>query len=161
MLHIPYATARDFMQKDMVLLQADAPIQEAIDLFEDYHISGAAVVDGAGEPVGVISETDILRRDSVRGRGPSAPPKSRISVDLDQEDEEIDESIYENLNSDTVGDYMTTRLVAVEPDAAFQDICALLSDESIHRVFVVENKKIVGIITTTDIVKRIAQVTRI
>lgn len=145
MLHIPFATASDIMQTDLASLHVEAPIQEAIQLFEDYHISGAAVVDGAGEPVGVISETDILRRDI------EAERRRR-----DGRSSETDEEVYRALEPETVGAYMTSRIVAVEPDASFQDICGLLADESIHRVFVVEDRRLKGIITTTDIVRLVA-----
>src|SRR5947209_3051716 len=65
-------TAADLMTPNPVSIRADATVTEAIALLADKGFSAAPVIDAAGQPVGVVSRTDILlheREQSPHTRG--------------------------------------------------------------------------------------------
>src|SRR5262245_62399451 len=56
-------TAVDLMTANPLSLREDATLKEAVAFLVDRHISGAPVIDEAGRPVGVLTQTDILIHD--------------------------------------------------------------------------------------------------
>lgn len=120
--------ASDVMIKDVVTVADSLPLKEITHLFREKKITGAPVVNAAGELVGVISETDVIRKTtSIGAWSPS-----------------------------TAGQIMTGNAVTVEPNDPLQRVCELMFNRRIHRVVVAEGKTICGIITTMDILRAIA-----
>ena len=74
MIDIKKARARDIMSVDLVTLHEATPVTEAIASLEEYHFSGAPVVNDLGECVGVFSTSDVLkqRREVEEGEAPRA-----------------------------------------------------------------------------------------
>jgi predicted transcriptional regulator len=120
--------ASDVMIKDVLVVSESTPLKEVAKLFSERKITGAPVVNAQGEVVGVISETDIIRKStSIGAWSPS-----------------------------TAGQIMTKPPVAVSPDTTLQRVCELMFNRRIHRVVVAEGTQIRGIITTMDILRSIA-----
>jgi CBS domain-containing protein len=120
--------ASDVMIKEVLTIKESTPLKEVARLLSERKITGAPVVNENGDLVGVISETDIIRKtNSIGAWSPS-----------------------------TAGQIMTKPAVTVSPNETLQRICELMYNRSIHRVVVAEDKKIVGIITTMDILRAIA-----
>lgn len=120
--------ASDVMIKDVITVSESTPLKEVAKMFSENKITGAPVVNDEGELVGVISETDIIRKtNSIGAWSPS-----------------------------TAGQIMTKPAVSVSPTDTLQRICELMYNRSIHRVVVAEGKTIVGILTTMDILRAIA-----
>ena len=120
--------ASDVMIKDVVVVRESTPLKEVAKTFSERRITGAPVVNAQGELVGVISETDIIRKStSIGAWSPS-----------------------------TAGQIMTKPPVAVSPDTTLQRVCELMFNRRIHRVVVAEGIQIRGIITTMDILRAIA-----
>lgn len=120
--------ASDVMIKDVVVVSESTPLKEVAKLFSERRITGAPVVNAAGELVGVISETDIIRKStSIGAWSPS-----------------------------TAGQIMTKPPVSVAPETTLQRVCELMFNRRIHRVVVAEGPQIRGIITTMDILRTIA-----
>ncbi len=121
-------SASDVMIKDVVTVNDSTPLKEVAKMFIEKKITGAPVVNADDELVGVISETDIIRKTTNIGAwSPS-----------------------------TAGQIMTKPAVAVSPDDTLQRVCELMYNRRIHRVVVAEGSKIAGIITTMDILRAIA-----
>ncbi len=158
-------TARDIMKTKVLKLDPQSSLEEAVRTLSDMQISGAPVVDRTGRLVGVLSARDIaqpehLRDPLVGARGsrydfPDASPDDDGSYD---EDTVFSMEGYspEVLRSGVVGDVMTADPITVAPDATLRAICSLMSREAIHRVIVVDNGKLVGIVTTLDVVRAVA-----
>lgn len=120
--------ASDVMIKDVVTVTDSMPLKEITQLFREKKITGAPVVNAANELVGVISETDVIRKTtSIGAWSPS-----------------------------TAGQIMTGNAVTVGPNDTLQRVCELMFNRRIHRVVVAEGKMICGIITTMDILRAIA-----
>jgi len=97
-------------------------------MFGEKRITGVPVVNAANELVGVLSETDIIRKTTSIG---AWSPKM-------------------------AGQIMTKPAVTVEPNETLQRVCELMHNRQIHRVVVAEGTQIKGIITTMDILRAIA-----
>ena len=120
--------ASDVMIRDVVTVAETMSLKEITSLFKEKRITGAPVVDANGELVGVISETDIIRKTtSIGAWSPS-----------------------------TAGQIMTRNAVTVAPNESLQRVCELMYNRRIHRVVVAEGRQICGIITTMDILRAIA-----
>ena len=160
--------ASDLMKREVLTLNSSAPIKEAIETFEEYRISGAPVVDDSGRLVGVLSAFDIARSDHVEGdRLQVERDEYYLSNPLGEEREEApwdDEQFYGKedyssalLGRETVGDWMTPKLISVTPDASIRDVCDRMTTEGIHRLLVRDNENLVGIISTFDVVRFLAK----
>ena len=54
--------AADLMTKEPVTIGADTTMRQLARLFEEHEVSGFPVVNDAGQLVGVVSQTDLIRR---------------------------------------------------------------------------------------------------
>ncbi|MGE0884752.1 MAG: HPP family protein [Blastocatellales bacterium] len=120
--------ASDVMIKDVITVSEKTPLKEVTKMFSERRITGAPVVNDAGELVGVLSETDIIRKTTSIGAW----------------------------SPNTAGQIMTRPAVTVSPNETLQRVCELMSNRHIHRVVVAEGTRINGIITTMDILRAIA-----
>ena len=57
-------TVADVMALDLIVVRADAPLEQAAELMDHHRVSGLPVVDSAGTLVGVVSQTDLVRARS-------------------------------------------------------------------------------------------------
>ncbi len=155
----------DVMQRDVTVLSRNDTIRQAAERLEDVHISGAPVVDDAGRLVGVLSLSDIARSEHVRDTGLSARFEGRDATGSESYDREepLDEELfptedyYEQVQGDLlVDDWMTPGVIQVAPDMTLAQVCRVLLDEDIHRVFVVARDKLVGVLSTEDVVRLLA-----
>jgi CBS domain-containing protein len=120
--------ASDVMVKDVITVTESMPLKDVARMFVEKKITGAPVVNAEGELVGVISETDIIRKTtSIGAWSPS-----------------------------TVGQIMTRPAVTVSPNETLQRVCEMMYNRRIHRVVVAEGTGIKGILTTMDILRAIA-----
>lgn len=147
-------TAKDIMQSRVVTVSPDAPLHSTQRLFYEEGIHGAPVVDEQGRVVGMITSTDILRAATeAEESSPSGPGYFRDDIDssggllpLDPDD------FQERLRDITVADFMTEGVVHVEPGTPIPEIARTIRENKIHRLLVVENGALRGIVSTFDLV---------
>ena len=120
--------ASDVMVKEVITVTESMPLKDVARMFVEKKITGAPVVNVEGELVGVISETDIIRKTTSIGAW----------------------------SPNTVGQIMTRPAVTVSPDETLQRVCEMMYNRRIHRVVVAEGARIKGILTTMDILRAIA-----
>jgi CBS domain-containing protein len=124
--------ARDIMSKNVISVQKDAPILEAVKLLVENNISGLPVVEDDMTLTGLLSEKDV--------------------VELFYEGEQAKDK--------TVRDYMTYPAVHFEDNNALLNICDFLVKNIFRRVPVTSNGKLVGIISIQDILNTVLQLRR-
>ena len=154
----------DVMQKKVITLPGTATVEEAIQTFEEEHVSGVPIVDSGGKLVGVLSVHDVAKLDHVRqGRFESSRSDFQYASPLEEsmgegsaDDEEFfskEDYSPELIGREVVKDWMNPSVISLGPDASLKDACDLMAKESIHRVLVVDDKqKLVGLLTTFDVV---------
>ena len=116
--------AQDAMATQVVTLSPDATVEAAIRLLIDRHISGAPVVDAEGRVSGIVSEFQLL------------------------------EVTYEpRLRDRRVKDFMTKSPITVAPFALLTEVVNLFIVHRIRRLPVVEDNRLVGIISRRDVLR--------
>ncbi len=121
--------ARDVMSTNVISVQKDAPIFEAVKLLVENNISGLPVVEDDMTLTGLLSEKDV--------------------VDLFYEGEQAEDK--------TVSDYMTYPAVCFEDNNALLNVCNFLGKNIFRRVPVTSEGKLVGIISIQDILNSVLQ----
>ena len=120
---------KDIMTTKVVHITQDTPVVDAIRLMVKNNITGVPVVEDDMTLLGILSEQDVLRLLHT----------------------------YEDEKSRTVYDFMTRPAVHFELDEPLLDVCFCLRDNSIRRVPVTSNNKVVGVISRSDILKCILE----
>lgn len=121
------------MTKDVITLSNSNDLVTAEHLFKVNHIRHIPVVKGEAI-IGMLSYTDLLR----------------ISfADAINEDEEVDTVVY---NMFTIEQVMAKNVISVSPSTIIKEVAEILSKKEFHALPVVENGKLVGIVTTTDLI---------
>jgi len=121
--------ARDVMSRNVISVQKDTPILEAVKLLVENNISGLPVVEDDMTLTGILSEKDVV------------------------------ELFYysEQAENKTVEDYMTYPAVYFEENNALLNICNFLVKNIFRRVPVTSDGKLIGIISIQDILNAILQ----
>lgn len=182
---------RDIMTTDLVTLDPDLTIREAMDTFASRRISGAPVVAGGGV-VGVVSATDLLQ---FAASLPGVPTQRDLAPDLldDVAGEDIDvpdtlrerrdepaavfftdlwddagatvvermavpsTAEWNSLEEHTVSEAMTRAPVhSLTPETFVTMAADYMRRAKVHRVLVMTGKKLVGLVTTSDISNAVA-----
>ena len=131
-------TVADVMALDLVVVRADAPIEQAAELMDRHHVSGLPVVGHAGTLVGVVSQTDLVRARST-------------------------EYLWSNWPGLAVRHLMTSPAVTVLRSTPLAIAAARMERHHIHRLVVVaddDESVPIGILSTTDLVHDIARQAR-
>ena len=121
--------AKTVMTKRVICIRKDTPIVEAIKLMADNNVTGIPVVEDNMNLIGILSEQDVLR----------------LFHTFDDEKDR------------TVSDFMTQPAIHFEENERLLDICYCLRDNSIRRVPVTSDGKVVGVISRSDIIRCILQ----
>lgn len=134
--NVPIST---IMTKNVIKLNLSDDLTKAESLFKKYHIRHIPVVSGS-KIVGMLSYTDLLRIS--------------FADALDDDESEIDITVY---NMFTVEQVMARKLVKVSPETSIKEVAEILSAKEFHALPVVQDEILVGIVTTTDLIKYLLQ----
>jgi CBS domain-containing protein len=157
-------TAEELMSSPVVTLPVDTTLAEAARTLTESEISGALVTDHREAPVGVVSLFDIVTHMAGIARSPEqAGGFYRYSYPQFAAAEEGEETDEEGepvpAGEATVGEIMTTEILEVAPTLPAIEVAKQLAEKHIHRIFVSGKNGPVGVISTMDLLKRIAGVT--
>jgi predicted transcriptional regulator len=146
---------KDLMNPDIMTVTDEMTTEELARYLVEREISGAPVVDSQGHLIGVVSMTDIGRNlaepsDLTSSRGSSF---YRDDVDLTLED--LGQRYVEE-RPVTVRDVMTPTIHQVSVTASVAEVARIMVEQHIHRLVVTQGKEPVGIITSMDLLKMIA-----
>ncbi|SDD15388.1 CBS domain-containing protein [Paraburkholderia lycopersici] len=147
--------ASDIMTTDVITVRPNASIFEAATLLTEHHISGIPVVDDGGAVVGILSESDLLHRVET---GTGKPQRSWLGEFLHSTRKLAGEYLKENAVK--VGDVMTSNVVSVSPSTPLSDIADLLARLRIKRVPVIDQGKLVGIVSRANLIRALADASR-
>ncbi len=147
-------TAADIMTREVIAVTPATPVAEFARLCAEDRISGAPVVTVDGRLVGVVSRTDLL--PALLESGAGSPGEGGGAEGFGGDDDDFDglpdpegESVAERMG--TVDEIMQTDPVTVPPAMPVADVARRMAKERIHRVLVTEKGRILGIITSLDL----------
>lgn len=140
----------DLMNPDVVCLRPEMTVREAEALFGERRITGAPVVDEAGEPVGVVSQHDLIRHQSDRA---TAGSTGRFYTDV--EDYRDLASAPVDVSATPVSRLMSRDLLSVERDAPAADAARRMRERRVHRLLVLHEGALVGIVSALDLLEAV------
>ena len=114
---------RDIMEKNVITIEKDQTAQEAAEIIAEKDISFLVVMDD-GIPEGVLSESDFVRKVVAQNKKPS----------------EI-----------LVSEIMSYKFRSVGPTTTIEDAVQKMLNNNIRRLLILEDEKLVGVITQTDL----------
>ena len=129
---VPVST---IMTKEVVKLNITDDLTKAEKLFKQHKIRHIPVVNG-NKVIGILSYTDLLRISFVDA--------------VDDDAEIVDATVY---NLFTVEQVMAKNLVTITPETTIKETAEILSKKEFHALPVCEGDLLVGIVTTTDLIK--------
>lgn len=142
--------AKDIMVTEVITVKQHATIEEIARVLVDNKISGVPVVDEAGRLMGIVTEGDLLHKET----NPRLPNAVNIlgaiiyynGVERYNED-------FKKLMAGQALNIMTDKVVTISADQEIEEIAKLMLEHGIKRIPVVEGDQIIGIISRADIVK--------
>lgn len=134
---------REVMGKEVVTVSPKTTYEEAALLMHTHAVSGLPVVDN-GKLVGMISEKDLFKALYPRYEDYLRDPEA-------YKDQEAQEDEIEAFRKKPVEKYMTRKIFTIGPDSPVLRAGGLMLAHGIHRLPVVEDGKLVGIVTREDI----------
>lgn len=143
-------TAADVMTTDVISVTPETPVRDVARLMYTRRISGVPVIDREKRVIGVISEGDLIRHVEVVGeqcRSWWLAALTRASALADD---------YVKTHGHLAGEVMNAPVIVVAPTASLAECANLLRRHRIKRVLVVENGKLVGIVTRGDLLQALA-----
>jgi CBS domain-containing protein len=146
--------AYEIMTPRVITVGADATIVEAIETMLRHHISGLPVVDGAGRLIGIISESDFLRRAETE----TQRKRSRWLSLLLGTDRLAAEFAHDHGRK--VGEIMTPNPRTVSEGAPLDQVVQVMESGNVKRVPVMRGDQMVGIITRSDFLDAVASMAR-
>ncbi len=141
---------KDIMTKDIKTVSKETTVQEVARILVEKNITSVSVVDEDNRVVGIISENDLICKDV----DPALPATMEylggiiFLTGIDNYEAEL-----KKLTATKAEQMMSEDVITVEPNNTVKELGRLLIDENIHSVPVVEADKLVGIVTSSDIVK--------
>jgi CBS-domain-containing membrane protein len=142
--------AMDIMTKDVIAVQEDMTVEALGRVFIEKRISGAPVLNSQKKIVGIVTENDLVRKNS-RLHIPTVVRIFDAFVPLGST-ERVEEEI-RRISASTVSEICTRTVVTVAPDATLQDISSLMFEKGVHLIPVLDAGHIVGIIGKIDIIR--------
>jgi CBS domain-containing protein len=146
--------AHDVMTWGTITVEPEASVARAVRLMLQNNISGLPVVDDKGQLVGMVTEGDFLRRGELGTRrqrprwlefllGPG-----RLAAE------------YVRSSGQKVGEIMTLEPKTITPETQLDDVVSLMERHRIKRLPVVQDGKLVGIVSRANLLHALASVAR-
>lgn len=136
---------REVMSSPVLSVRPETPLKEVARLFLEQRISGVPVVDEAQHVLGVVSEGDLL----IKERGPQAVARRPLSWLLGDERAAEERA---KVSAATAGEAMSHPAITVCADCSLREAAGLMIDRAVNRLPVVEDGRLVGIVTRADLV---------
>ena len=124
----------EIMTKDLITLTVNNDLVSAEELFKKHNIRHIPVVD-KDNVVGMLSYTDLLRIS--------------FADAVDEDEETVDTMVY---NLFSISQVMARDVVSVSSSTTIKEVAQFLSQKDFHALPVVDEGKLVGIVTTTDLI---------
>jgi CBS domain-containing protein len=143
--------AIDIMTRNVITAAPEIPVEEAVRLMLGHNVSGLPVIDDTATVVGIVTEGDLLRRtETGTERQRARWLEFLIAPGLLAEE-------YMRTHGRKVGEVMTAAVISVTAQTPLAEIVALMESRRIKRLPVIENGRLIGIISRADLLRALAE----
>lgn len=145
--------AKDIMNSNVIVVKSGDNVEDVVKILLENKISGVPVVDEDNKVIGIVSEADLIYPEKSLHLPAFIPVLDGI---IFLESFKKLEKEIRKMTAYKVEDVMVKDVVTVNEDTEVEEVVNILIDQKINRVPVVnEEKKLVGIITRSNILKHI------
>jgi len=144
--------AKDLMTTDVITVSPDATVEELGRLFIEKQISGAPVVDAAGKLFGVVTENDLISKNS-RLHIPTVLRLFDAFIALGTSKLELE---MRKITASSVSEVCVRKVVTINEETPIDEIATIMNEKKIHLLPVLREGRVVGIIGKKDLIRGIA-----
>ena len=137
--------AKDIMRRNVVTVSPLVTAKELSELLTKHKITGVPVVDSHGALMGVVSQTDIVRKQ--------ARSEKDDALDFYRDVMPLFDSVSRVKDEVTVFDLMTPAVLSADEETPVGDLARQMLARRIHRLPITRDKRLVGIVSTMDILR--------
>ena len=142
--------AHQIMTKDVITVTPHTSIEDAAKIMLRTHISGLPVLDDAGKLVGIVSESDFLRRSEI-GTGRKRPAWLQFLIGPGRAATDF---VHERGRK--VEDVMTEDPITVDEETPLEDLVRLMEKNGVKRLPVMSGNTLKGIVTRSNLLQAVA-----
>ena len=142
--------AHQIMTRDVITVTPHTTIGEAAKIMLETRISGLPVMDDAGRLVGIVSESDFLRRSEI-GTGRKRPAWLQFFMGPGKAASEFVQE-----RGRKVEDVMTRDPITVGEETPLEDLVRLMEKNDIKRLPVMSGRTLKGIVTRSNLLQAVA-----
>lgn len=144
-------TANDVMNPNVLVVQEDMTVEELARFLVESEISGAPVVDPEGRLVGVVSVTDLARSVADTTADRPSPDFFVSEWGGTLRRHEVEGLRFGAETEMRVRDIMTPAVYSVDAETPVPEVAETLINSHIHRLLVTSGERVVGIVTSSDL----------
>ncbi|MEN8244132.1 MAG: CBS domain-containing protein [Thermodesulfobacteriota bacterium] len=142
--------AKDIMTSDPVVATQDWDVSKATTIMIEKGFNGLPVIDDAGRLVGIICQSDLIAQQK---KLPLPSFFTFLDGLISLSSMKSLEKEAQKIAATTVKDAMTKDPVSVSPDTGIETIAALMVDNNLHTLPVVEDGKVTGVVGKEDVLR--------
>ena len=143
-------TVGEIMTTQLITVTKETPVRDLAAIFTTHHVGSVPVVDGAGNLLGIVTETDLVGQD---GSLHIPTVISLFDWVIPLESDRKFEKELKKVTGQTVGDIYTEKVVTVAPGDPVSRAADIMTAERVNAVPVVDGKKLVGIVSRIDLIR--------
>jgi CBS domain-containing protein len=139
--------AAEIMTREVISVGPETPVREIAAMMLERRISGVPVVDAGGHVLGIVSEGDLIRRPELET---DRARTGWLGLFLSEEDRARD---FVKSHGRLAREVMTKPATCVGPETPLDEVVRLMERLRVKRLPVVENGKLAGLVTRTDLLR--------
>ena len=144
----------DVVSAPAILIGTEGTLFDAVMLMRTHNVSGLPVIDPSGTVVGVLSQKDVARIVAGSSRFPEIKGLLDILlVGLSDQPAITLQNLRTTLEQTRVSEVMSRPPFIIRPDAPLEFAAEVMRDNSINRLPVVEDERLIGVVTRNDLVR--------
>ena len=175
---------RDIMSTDLVVVSPQLSLRDLVELLANEHLGGAPVVT-EGKVIGVVTLDDLMSFQASLPAVPTDEPGMRdlgeedprpeveagdeadaaffvdlwpdVGAELPERSASLRGPEWDMLSEHTVEEAMSRRLHTVGSDCSIEQAAQQMQEADLHRLLVVDDGRLLGIVTTSDITRAVAE----
>ena len=147
--------ASDIMTTDVITVKKDTSLKDLAKILYKNHINGVPVVDDDGLLLGIICESDLIRKDK-KLHIPTVVAIFDAVVYL--ESPKSIEKEFKRISATTVEDLYTKKAISVDEKTPIDEIATIMTQKKIYTIPVMDGDLLVGIIGKADLIRTLVGV---
>jgi len=142
--------ASDIMTTDVITVKKDTNLKDLARLLYRNHINGVPVVDDDGLLIGIICESDLIRKDK-KLHIPTVVAIFDWVLYLESP-KKIEKEI-QRINATTVEDLYIKEVITVDEKTPVDEIATIMEEKKVYTIPVMDGSRLVGIVGQADLIR--------